>query len=104
MWFGTPAGLSSFANNRWTTYGTRDGLPSDSVNTLFEDSSKILSLGTLRGIALMRDGKVFVPHGLPPSWLGQVFGIAEDRLASFWITTSRGVLRIERGRLLAGVR
>ena len=37
MWFATPSGLSCFARNRWKTYGTQDGLPSENVSTLFED-------------------------------------------------------------------
>jgi ligand-binding sensor domain-containing protein len=61
MWFATPAGLSCFDQGKWTTYRTQDGLPSDNVNTLFEDSAGILWVGTLRGIAFIRAGKAFSP-------------------------------------------
>ncbi|HKG23504.1 MAG TPA: two-component regulator propeller domain-containing protein, partial [Blastocatellia bacterium] len=39
MWFATPAGLSALSNGRWQVYSARDGLPSDDVNCLFEDST-----------------------------------------------------------------
>ena len=102
MWFATPAGISNLVKDRWRTYGSGDGLPSQSVNTLFEDSSHVLWLGTLRGIAYVRSGEVVIPHRLPPSLLDQIFGIAEDRLGSLWLTTSHGVLRVDRAKLIAG--
>jgi ligand-binding sensor domain-containing protein len=101
MWSATPSGVSSFANNRWRTYRVQDGLPSGNVNTLFGDSSGTLWLGTLRGIAFIRS-KIIVPSNLPPSLLGQIFGIAQDRLGSLWITTSNGLLRVDSARLLSG--
>src|SRR5262249_4108620 len=38
----------------------------------------------------------------PPSLSNEIYGIAEDHLGSLWMTTSRGVLRAERAKLVAG--
>ncbi|MBV8830782.1 MAG: hypothetical protein JO108_16285, partial [Acidobacteriaceae bacterium] len=101
MWFATPSGLSSFAKDQWTTYGTLQGLPSENVNTLFKDSAGILWVGTVRGIAFIRAGSVFVPAS-PKSLRNEIYAIAEDRLGSLWVTTSQGVLRVDRAKLVAG--
>ncbi len=41
VWFATPNGLSALSNGHWTTYAARNGLPSDNVNCLFEDPSRV---------------------------------------------------------------
>lgn len=96
MWFAGPSGFSRLGHGRWTKFGA------ENVNTLFEDGGGVLWLGTLRGIALIRAGRIAVPPGLPSSLRDQIFGIAEDRLGSFWITTASGVLRVDRAKLLSG--
>ena len=60
MWFATPNGLSALANDRWISYAPRDGLPSDNVNCLFEDSAGVLWVGTAAGLAF-RGWPVFKP-------------------------------------------
>jgi ligand-binding sensor domain-containing protein len=102
MWFGTPLGLSSFAKEHWRTYGIRDGLPSENIVTLFEDDSRILWMGTLHGLAFLRAGRVFIPAGLPPPLLGQIFGITQDRFGSLWIATPEALIRVNRAKLLSG--
>ncbi|MGA3239255.1 MAG: two-component regulator propeller domain-containing protein [Bryobacteraceae bacterium] len=102
MWFATSSGLSRLTQDGWSRYGTRDGLPSEGVNTLFLDSSNVLWVGTLEGLAFIRSGKVLVPPGLPTPLLDQILGIAEDHLGSLWITTVDGVFRVDRAGLLSG--
>jgi signal transduction histidine kinase/ligand-binding sensor domain-containing protein len=106
MWFATPSGLSSARSVNgsmlWHTYTARDGLPSDNVNCIFEDSSGILWIGTLDGLAFLRSGRIQVASAIEAALREQIFGIAEDRNGSLWITTANHVLRVNRHRLLGG--
>jgi ligand-binding sensor domain-containing protein len=114
MWFATPSGLSSTrpapgaVNGKDTpivrSYTARDGLPSDNVNCLFEDSAGMLWIGTLDGLAFLRFGRIQVPAAPEPSLREQIFGIAEDSSGYLWITTPNHVLRVNRDRLLSAGR
>jgi signal transduction histidine kinase len=103
MWFGTSSGLSSLSNGQWRTYAAPDGLPSESVNCLFEDSSGVLWTGTSEGLAFLSSGLVQVPPNLPEWLRGQILGIAEDKDGWLWIATSNHVLRAQRDKLAAGM-
>ncbi len=46
---GTPNGLILFARGGKHTYTTRDGLPSNEINTLFEDRAGVSGWGRLKG-------------------------------------------------------
>src|SRR6266436_553927 len=92
IWFATSSGLSSLSNGRLRTYAAADGLPSENVNCLFEDSSSMLWIGTSGGLALLSSGGVQVPRKLPELLRGQIFGIAEDKNGWFWIATPNHVL------------
>ena len=39
MWFGTPNGVSAMSQKGWRTYTGNDGLPSEDVNCLLQDST-----------------------------------------------------------------
>src|SRR6201999_2581619 len=41
MWFGTAKGVSALSQKGWRTYSGNDGLPSDDVNCLLQDSMGI---------------------------------------------------------------
>jgi ligand-binding sensor domain-containing protein len=42
MWFGTPNGLSAMSKSGWRTYTVHDGLSSQDVNCLLQDSTGVL--------------------------------------------------------------
>jgi len=100
MWFATPRGLSAFSNNHWSSYSSADGLPSEDINCLFEDSAGILWIGTSDGLAALRSGKIWAPAQAPEQLHEPVFGIQQDSNGSLWISTSNHVLMINRERLL----
>ena len=106
MWFATPSGLSSARATGpsfvWRTYTVADGLPSDNVNCLFEDSTGTFWIGTLGGLAFLRSGRIQLPTPLEVPLHEQIFGIAQDRTGSLWITTADHVLRVNRDHLLGG--
>ncbi len=106
LWFATPSGLSSARTTSgslvWRTYTVADGLPSDNVNCLFEDSTGTIWIGTLGGLAFLRSGRIQLPTPLEVPLHEQIFGIAQDRTGSLWITTADHVLRVNRDHLLGG--
>ena len=103
MWFGTSSGLSSLSNGVWRTFTARDGLPSEDVNCLFEDSSGTLWVGSSDGLAFFSSGHPQVPRNLPTLLGRQILGMAEDKFGWFWIATVNHVLRVQRDKIASGV-
>src|ERR1700756_1996351 len=103
MWFGTPKGVSAMSQKGWRSYTGNDGLPSEDVNCLLQDSTRILWIGTAEGLAYLSNGHVHVPRGVPGPLQAPIFGIEEDKNGRLWIATSDHVLRVPRDKLLSGV-
>jgi len=102
MWFATPNGLSSLFQGQWKTLTASEGLPSTTVNCLFEDSAGILWAGTSEGLAFLSAGHVQVPGNVPELLHGQIFGIAESKNGWFWIATANHVMAVRRNKLMVG--
>ncbi|HYU98704.1 MAG TPA: triple tyrosine motif-containing protein, partial [Pyrinomonadaceae bacterium] len=90
------------ANGRWKTFMVQDGLPSDRVNCLLEDSTGLLWVGTDDGLAFLDSGQFRTPATVPASLHEQILGLIADGSGSLWITTTNHVLRATRHRLLRG--
>src|SRR5258708_26262876 len=103
MWFGTPKGVSAMSQKGWRSYTGNDGLPSEDINCLLQDSTRILWIGTAEGLAYLSDGHVHVPREVPGSLQGPIFGIEEDKNGRLWIATSDHVLRVQRDKLISGM-
>jgi signal transduction histidine kinase/ligand-binding sensor domain-containing protein len=99
MWFATPGGLSEFSQGRWSSFTKSDGLPSDEVNCMLLDSRGVLWMGTAAGLAFRGASGFKVPSGVPASLLEPIVGMAEDRLGSLWIATTKHVLSVNRTKL-----
>ncbi len=98
LWVGTAAaGLTHVEANRTTTYGTTNGLPSDTILSLFEDREGELWVGTNAGLTLIVRGKVD-PNGEVRSFPHEsISAITESRDGSIWVGMhERGVARIHR--------
>lgn len=94
LWVGTNDGLSRLRDNIFTVYGTSEGLPSDSPNTVFQD----------------RDGRIWVGYhdnallSITPSGLHvftkkegfpgeEVFSIRQSRSGDLLLSTRAGFVR-----------
>jgi len=92
VWIATSpyGGLSHLKDGAMRTFTMRDGLSSDSVQSLARDRRGRLWIGTTAGLDLW-DGVRFVRYttrdGLAP---GTVFAIVEDRAGTLWIGTKEG--------------
>ena len=102
MWFGTPSGISSLSKGRWESYRVRDGLPSENINCLLQDSTGMLWAGTAAGIAFRDHGLFRIPPRVPPELSAPVLGITEDRYGWLWFATSSHVFRVHREQLWRG--
>jgi ligand-binding sensor domain-containing protein/signal transduction histidine kinase len=95
MWFGTQAGLNRYDGQSWTIYGVRQGLTSDWINAIAEDSSGRLWLATLGGVSYW-DGRRFTnftrADGLPDN---RIVAIAAAQDGSIWCATPRGAGRFD---------
>jgi diguanylate cyclase (GGDEF)-like protein len=104
LWIGTRGqGLARLANEKWSTFRSRDGLSADVVHALQEDREGSLWIGTEgAGMSRLRDVK-FASFGKPEG-LGHeyILPITEDRQGSLWMGSYGGGLhRYARGQFRA---
>jgi len=106
VWIGTlGAGLSRFDGHRFTTLTVRDGLASNFINALAEDSNAAnaadgaLWVGTDRGLNRLRDGRVdrtfTTAQGLPAN---DVRGLMVDDSGVLWVATQAGPAALRNGK------
>ena len=100
LWAGTGGGgLYSFKNAAFTTVGKSQGLSSDMILPLFQDSSGAVWIGSDQGLMSLKDGHITTystQQGLPDNL---VFSIAQDREGTLWIGTRRGLAKLKNGKI-----
>lgn len=77
--------------NQWQSISYEQGLSSNLVNEIFEDSKGRMWFGTNRGISLLSDNRITTfsrGNGLVDD---NVFAISEDNDGNIWAGTGRGV-------------
>ncbi|MGI8769851.1 MAG: sensor histidine kinase [Acidobacteriaceae bacterium] len=100
MWIGTLGGLSHYAAGRITNFSTRDGLSSNTITALLEDSTHTLWIGTNGGgLNLFQDGHILrapsAASGLPET----ISSILEDTRGYLWLGSPSGIYRVNRQQL-----
>jgi ligand-binding sensor domain-containing protein len=104
LWIGTEdGGLIRYKDRAFTSYTTRDGLPSDDVLGLQEGAEGNLWVITHSGIVEWNDGPVRVasiPESASVNVQQILLGAASRalRCGGFWYPDAEGVHRFERGR------
>jgi PAS domain S-box-containing protein len=97
VWIGTRKGLVHWREGQMTTYlATRDNLPGDWVNTLFESRDGSLWLAASgQTLARFVAGKFIVEKALAGQ---RIAGLFEDRQGHLWVgTEGNGLLRLRDG-------
>jgi ligand-binding sensor domain-containing protein len=93
LWIGTYGdGLTALKQGRFTTYTTRDGLPSDFITSLCKGTDGSLWIGTNGGLSRLKDGRFAVQNGLAHN---AVRTLHRDRQGRVWIGTRRGLSVLE---------
>ena len=87
-------------NEEFTTFTTRDGLSSDAVISLHEDSDGTLWIGTNGGgLNRMKDGK-FTTYTTSNGLLDDVvYRILEDGRNNLWLSCRKGIFHISKKEL-----
>lgn len=92
LWLGTPAGLSRFAEGRFTNYGREEGL--SFVRAIHEDSEGILWIGTYGfGLSRYQDGRFTRITSKDGLFDDTVSRILEDERGNLWMSGNRGIYR-----------
>ena len=96
LWIGTDGGgLSRFAEGKFSSYQTRDGLSNQIIRCLYEDNEGSVWLGTAGGgINRFREYRVTMRtmrEGLPSD---SVRSIQQDHSGDIWLGTTNGIARL----------
>jgi PAS domain S-box-containing protein len=95
LWLGGLAGLSYMHNSNLVTYGQKQGLSSNSVYDIHQDSAGTLWVATYGGgLNRFRDGRfkpVSTQDGLPDNLL---LALLEDGKGNLWFNSNQSVFRL----------
>ncbi|MGA8028969.1 MAG: two-component regulator propeller domain-containing protein [Bryobacteraceae bacterium] len=91
LWIGTADGLTRFDGSQFSTYTTDEGLPSNSIWSIYQGPSGPLSVSTSGGSAEYRRQARFQASNTQS--IGAV-GTYQDREGATWVSTDPGLARI----------
>lgn len=100
IWAGTFDGLAQFKDDKIIIFNEIENSPKGFVRVIYEDADGVLWFGTYGdGLVRYKDGKFFnyrVEHGL---FNNGVFAILEDERGNFWMSSNRGIYRVNKQEL-----
>lgn len=94
-WFGTSTGLIRFDGKGFNRYSTKEGLPSDTVNTCMEDRNGNTWIGTNGGaVRFHRDQLTYftVKDGLLSN---SISSLLEDDSGHIWMGSNKGISKFD---------
>lgn len=92
-------GIAHYQAGAFHSYTSREGLPSDDIDSIYRDSHGAMWIGTRGGeiVRMVQDRFEKVSLGIPAS---RINAILEDEDQSLWITAlGNGVFRLQNGRI-----
>jgi len=101
LWIATGAGLTRYKDGRFSNYTTGDGLPSNTISSLYEDNSGNIWAGTFgSGVACLSNGK-FTNYSKEQGLLnGMTLFIQGDAEGGIWFGTYDGLFEYKGGKFL----
>ncbi|MBI4748324.1 MAG: hypothetical protein HY774_07525 [Acidobacteria bacterium] len=99
LWISTEVGgLMRLKDHMWTFYTTTDGLPAGGINTIAEDQSGIIWVGTESGLTKFENSRFQTVTKADGTRIPQVNALVRDKHI-LWAGTVAGLYRIENNRL-----
>lgn len=99
LWIASSNGLFRFTEGRFRRFTQADGLSSENVYVIFQDSSGRIWIGTDSGGINRFDGDRFSAYttrdGLPQN---DILNLYEDNQKNIWVGTRGGICRIHEGK------
>lgn len=100
LWIGTDNGLYIKKRDNFVRYSTQDGLVSNSVRTIFEDSNgNLWIISTESGITIIKDKQFHILNSLNGLASDTIFSITQSDDGSFWFCSLRGIFSISQKSL-----
>ncbi len=90
VWVGSNDGLSTFDGKHFKSVVTGSALPHPQAYNLLAEADRVW-IGTRRGLAIWRNGKIETPALYAPMASAQINGIWRDRRGNLWFPTSEGL-------------
>jgi signal transduction histidine kinase len=105
IWMGGYGGLTSYSRGQFKRWTEADGLPSNSIRSLYEDRDGVLWIGTYdAGLGRLENGH-FTRYNLGDGLFNNgVFQILEDSRGHLWMSCNRGIYRVAKSELNAFAR
>jgi signal transduction histidine kinase/ligand-binding sensor domain-containing protein/DNA-binding response OmpR family regulator len=100
MWIGGDhSGLHQFSQGRRSVFLTQQGLPDDSVLSLYQDRAGVLWIGTQGGLSRLKDGHFTAFTAKDGLFADAVYSIVEDDTGHLWMSSLKGIFRVNKTEL-----
>ncbi len=93
---GEHSGLYHFRQEGRIVFTVKEGLPDDSVLSLYQDVAGALWIGTQRGLSRFKDGRFRVYTTRDGLFDNSIYSIIEDNGGHLWMSSLRGIFRIRK--------
>jgi signal transduction histidine kinase/ligand-binding sensor domain-containing protein len=102
QWIGGYGGLTRIHDGQFTRWTEKEGLPSNNIRSIHEDWSGAIWVGTYDGgIGWYRAGQWITFNRKRGLFDNGAFQILEDTKRHFWVSSNRGIYRVDRDQLEA---
>ncbi len=100
IWFGGYSGLNRLHGGVATHWTEKNGLPSNTVRAIYEDSQGVIWIGTYDGgLGRYADGGWTTYNQRNGLFDDGVFQILEDDRNNLWMSSNRGIFRVSKHQL-----
>jgi len=100
LWIGAYGGLTHFKDGKFEKWTESEGLPTPTIRSLYLDADNTLWIGSYdSGMARFKNGKFTHYNTKNGLYNDGAFQILEDDAQSFWISSNRGIYRVNKTEL-----